>query len=442
MAVAAMLTACGARTVRPATAGPAFPQYEFPGVSEALAGASSDLVEQHREAWNLLQTGSARAAARRFSSVIRRAPDFYPSTTGLAYAALAQEDYKGALEEFDKVLGVVPDYLPALVGRAEALIATNHIAEAVAALDAVVRVDPSRVELKSRSDALRFRSIAELVSQAHTARQDGRLDDARAAWERALQASPDSAFLYRELAATERQSGQLDRAAEHAETARKLDDRDAATYALIGEIEEARGRLREAVASYRQVRTLSGRTDLDARITDLERRLAFAGMPEAFRAIPAAPRVTRADLAALLGARLEQWIAQVPPASAGLVTDVRDHWAQRWILAVTRAGIMEVYPNHTFQPADLVQRADLAGVVSRTLTLLTRAGGAAPRVSEMRPVFTDLPPEHASYPAAALAVAAGVIPNGPENAFQPTRPISGAEAVAAVDRLEAMVGRQ
>ncbi len=167
-------------------------------------------------------------------------------------------------------------------------------------------------------------------------------------------------------------------------------------------------------------------------------------MPEAFKAIPQAPRVTRADLAALVGARLETWIAQVPPTSPGLITDVREHWAQRWILAVTRAGLMEVYPNHTFQPGRRrAARRSGAGSISRALTIAAaRRSTPSPAWMDEKPVFPDLPSTHASYPAAALAVAAGVLATGPENVFQPSRPVSGAEAVAAVDRLEEMVARQ
>jgi tetratricopeptide (TPR) repeat protein len=442
-AIMSIVSACGARSVRPVTTGPVYPQYEFPAVPEALATQAGAAAILHKEAWDLLQAGSARAANRRFETALRRAPDFYPSVTGLGYTALVQNEYKEAIEEFDKALAAAPDYIPALLGRAEALVATNDTAAAVAALDAVLKVDPSRAELKTRADALRFRSIEDLVAQARTAQQGGRLDEARTAYEQALQASPESAFLHRELASTERQAGQLDRAAEHAQKARGLDDKDASTYLLIGDIENARGNLSAAIEAWRRAKELGAPADLTANINDAERRLAFAAMPEAFRSIPAAPRVTRADLAALVGARLENWIAQVPPTSPGLITDVREHWAQRWILAVTRAGLMEVYPNHTFQPGDVVQRGDLAWVISRALTIAAaRRSTPSPSWMEEKPVFPDLPPAHASYPAAALAVAAGVLATGPENVFQPSRPVSGAEAVAAVDRLEEMVARQ
>ena len=33
-----------------------------------------------------------------------------------------------------------------------------------------------------------------------------------------------------------------------------------------------------------------------------------------------------------------------------VVTDIRNHWAAPWITMVARAGVIEPFPNHTFQP--------------------------------------------------------------------------------------------
>lgn len=441
LALAALVSACAAKTTRPAAVGPAFPQFEFPAVSEPLAtSASSRIVDSHRQAWDLLQAGNAKGAARGFSAIVRKTPEFYPATAGLAYAALAQEDYDDALADFDKALVQAPDYVPALIGRADALIATNAIADAVVTLDKVLTLDPSRTELRTRADSLRFRGIEDLVADARKAQQAGNFDRARTAYEKALLATPDSAFLHRELAGVERQAGRLDQAATQAQLAAKLDDRDAATHVLLGEIEETRGNLKVALSEYQRARGLSGGTGLDARIGDLERKLSLADLPEAFRAIPGATQITRGDLAALLGVRLERWLAQAPAVRPGLMTDVRTHWAGKWIQQVTRTGLMDIYPNHTFQPAATVQRTDLAWVVTRVLNAVAaRQQALAQTWRSSRPIFSDLPPSHASYPAAALAVASGVLQTGPENSFQPTRPVTGAEAVAVVDRLEALV---
>jgi hypothetical protein len=56
--------------------------------------------------------------------------------------------------------------------------------------------------------------------------------------------------------------------------------------------------------------------------------------------------------------------------------------------------------------------------------------------------FTDIPLAHLSYPAASLTVEAGVMQALEDGSFQLTRPVSGAEAVAAVRKLEALAERR
>ena len=123
------------------------------------------------------------------------------------------------------------------------------------------------------------------------------------------------------------------------------------------------------------------------------------------------------------------------------MTDVRGHWAQRWILDVARAGVMEVFPNHTFQPAATVRRSDLARVVGISTTACRRRDPAAAARWRGRAVeITDVAAGNAVREAADLAVEAGVIGLDPGGAFSATRAVSGPEAIAAVDRLVALTG--
>ena len=50
--------------------------------------------------------------------------------------------------------------------------------------------------------------------------------------------------------------------------------------------------------------------------------------------------------------------------------------------------------------------------------------------------FADVPPAHLSYPAASVSVEAGVMQPLSDGSFQLARPVTGAEAVAAVKKLE------
>jgi hypothetical protein len=152
--------------------------------------------------------------------------------------------------------------------------------------------------------------------------------------------------------------------------------------------------------------------------------------------------VSRGDLAALIGVRLEPLLTPAGGQAAPLMTDVRGHWAQRWILAVTRAGILEVFPNHTFQPGATVRRSDLARVVALLYARVQAVDPAAAARWRGQPVeITDIAAGNAAVrEAAALAVETGIMSLDPGGAFSATRAVSGPEAIAAVDRLVALTG--
>jgi len=180
---------------------------------------------------------------------------------------------------------------------------------------------------------------------------------------------------------------------------------------------------------------------LSLRIENLRSRAAFAAMPPEYRNITDAALVTRGQLAALLAVRLEPILAGARTVSAVVITDTRSHWASAYILAVARAGVMEVYPNHTFQPDAVVRRVDMARAVGKVLELIARQ---QPQLAagwrKSRRKFPDVGPGHLSYPAASLAVEAGVMTTAPDGSFQLTRSLTGPDAVAAVDKLAQLGG--
>jgi hypothetical protein len=54
--------------------------------------------------------------------------------------------------------------------------------------------------------------------------------------------------------------------------------------------------------------------------------------------------------------------------------------------------------------------------------------------------FPDLSASHLAFPDASAAVASGVMTIGPSGEFDPSRVVSGAEAMAAVAKLQALAG--
>ena len=430
-----LLGACAPRVppVPPAGIAPKFPGFVYPAAPAGVGTRSA--LERHDIAWRWLQAGDLRTAERNFSAALRQSDGFYPAEVGLGYVALARDSYKESLQHFDRAAAANPRYAPALAGRAEALLAINQPQAALQSLEAALQADPSLAPLRSRVEVLRFRTQQENITSARKLAEAGRIAEARTAYQSAIAASPGSPFLHRELAEVERRAGNAAAALEQARQAAELDPEEPRTFLLLGELYEGKGQYDRAIEAFTTAVMLQPDEAVAEKIDSLRARVAFEAMPAEYRAIEGSPAITRGELAALLAVRLDSFMQPLRPAV--VVTDTRSHWASGHILTVTRAGVIDPYPNHTFQPNAVVRRADLAEAVSRVLqAIASRDQQLWNRWRTPGRTFLDVGPRHQYYPAASLAVEAGVMETTPDGSFQVTRPVTGAEAVAAVTRLQ------
>jgi tetratricopeptide (TPR) repeat protein len=431
-----VMAACAARVPPPLSDTLRHPEFIYPAVPENLKGTPE--ANRVDAGWRFLQAGDLRNAEREFASAMKRSPSLYPARAGAGYVDLARRAYEPALADFTAALVHAPRYLPALVGRAHALVGLKRDDEALAAFEAALAVDSSLTEVRRRIDVLRFRSAQEAIEGARAAAKAGRLEDARAAYRRAIDASPDSPLLHRELGIIERRRGDSQAALTELRKAVDLDPSDATSLIHIGEILEQRLDFVGAESMYREAAEIEPSDALAKRIEATAEKARLAKLPSEFHAIPESPQITRGDLAALIGIRLEPLLQRAQEQQV-VITDARGHWAAPWIAQVARAGVIELFANHTFQPRGRVRRGDLAAAVSR-LVLLATADAAERREAwaTARPKIADMPPGHLSYPAVSVAVASGVMPLDEGDRFAVTRPVSGAEAIDTVERVAAL----
>ena len=429
-----VLASCATRL--PVVTTPTYPSYPFPTVPQELAGTPAAV--EHERAWLFLQTGDLDEAERWFTAALRRSPEFHPSGAGLGFVGLARGQADAALARFDQALVRSPAYVPALLGRGEALLVGDRVDEAIESFQAALVLDPGLTSLRQRVAELRFVGLMDQVARAREASAAGRDAEARAAYERVIAASPESGFLYIELADVERRQGDTGAALERLRRAVELDSNVVAPWVLMSEIYLARGDLDRAEQALLRAHAIEPGEETARGLADLEARRRDASLPPQYREIETAEAITRGQLAAVIGVRFEALLADAGAGRTTIITDARDHWGYGWVIAVVRAGIMESDTNYRFQPEQGVTRAELALVAVRLLRL--RSGDAtSPRVGE-RASFSDLAPGHLSYPAASEAVVAGVLQPLEQNTFQPGRLVSGAEVMTAFVRLGGLVG--
>ena len=440
IALAIVAGACAEKTVPlPNESATRFQDFVEPTIP-AVFGSYPAAVASQARGWRFLQAGDFRNAEREFEQALRATPEFFPADTGLGYVELAKKDAKAALPHFEKALLANGRYVPALVGGGQAFLALGRDRDALFAFQSAVAVEPSLADIRRRVDVLQFRGVEQQLATARQAVKDGRFDEAARAYASAITSSPDSGFLYRELADVEITRGAGDAALADLEKAVALDAGDTAAMVQIGDVLSARGDFDGASRWYGEALVIDPNDAIEAKLDAVKARGEASHLPPEYKTIETTPQLTRGALAALIGIRLPALVQAARKRDAVVVTDVRAHWAATWILAVARAGIIEPFDNHTFQPRAVVRRADLAVAMSRLLArLATQDPIRARSWQAARMKFSDLTPTHLAYPSASMAVAAGVMVTSADNTFQPSKVVTGAEAIAAVARIEALV---
>jgi tetratricopeptide (TPR) repeat protein len=439
IALVALLPACASRTPPAATVplAPKYTEFLFPAVpAEYQKTVAADRLER---GWRLLQSDDLRGADREFGAALQRSPDFYPAQTGAAYVALARGDQLKAVATFDGVLSRSPRYVPALVGRGQSLLALKREPEALAAFEVAVAVDPTLIDLKSRIDVLRFRGTQAVIEEARSAAASDRIDAAVAAYMRAIAMSPESGFLHREIGIVERRRSNTREALDHFRRGVELDPSDVVSLVQMAELLEQGGDFLAAEAAYRKAADVEPSSELSARVAAIAAKGRDARLPAEVRAIAAASQISRGELAALIGIRLESVLRDAPNRQV-VMTDTRGHWAAQWITRVAAAGVIDPFENHTFQPRSALRRVELARAVNQLVRLIAAKHPELRNRLTEKPRIADMTPGHLDYPAVSVSVATGVIPLGAEQRFGLNATVSGAEALDAIGRLQALAG--
>jgi tetratricopeptide (TPR) repeat protein len=423
VALGAALTAGCAATVRPPAVG------QIPvarGAGEATAEERKELEKAHAA----LAQGDVKGAEKRFRQLEQRSPRLAAAKTGIAYVRLKQGANQEALRLFGLVIADRPTDLDARLGAGEAAERLGDLAEALQHYGHAADAHPADPTAKKRLADTKLKFTEQRLAAARSAVEAGHPDDAIAEYRRAIESVPEIAGLRLELARLLVERGDAPSAAAVLESDPTGDPQ------VLAELGTVRLQLKDhagAVGAYgRALERDPGNRELRGRLDEAQRAYEFAKMPEEYQRIYSASQITRADLAALIDVKITA-LEHVPPLEPKVAVDISGSWAKDHILKALAFDIIGVYPNHTFQPGAMVRRGDLARALARVLDLLNAPQGPAPAIS-------DMGRSNLYYDAVARVVGAGLMDVTPDRAFEAWRPVSGEQAVQAVEALSHRVG--
>ena len=298
--LALLAASCAARTPAPppVPTAPSHPEFRYPTLPP---GTDANQATRIDRGWQFLQADNLRNAEREFQAALKAQPSFHPAETALGYLELARKDARDAVARFERALASADAYVPALLGRGRALLELGRDGDALTSFETALKVDPSLTDIKSRVELLRVRALQDNLARAKAATDAGRWEEATSAYSQAIAASPDSPFLYRDLALVDRKAGEPALALENLTKAVTLDPGDARSWGQIGAIREEQGDAAGALEAYEKAVAIDPSEVLTDHLARVREAVALAKLPEEYRAIPGTPAATRGDVAAMLG---------------------------------------------------------------------------------------------------------------------------------------------
>ncbi len=116
-----------------------------------------------------------------------------------------------------------------------------------------------------------------------------------------------------------------------------------------------------------------------------------------------------------------------------MTTDIEGHWAKNWIEDIIKAGAMDLFPDRTFRPDEMITRVNYAMFLQNILIAVTGDEKLATKYIGTQSRFPDVNPTHYAYNAICLSVDRGIMKADKiDGSFGLNKTISGADALLII----------
>lgn len=401
------------------------------------AGMTLDERIVLEDAWQSLRQGNVNKAEKILAKLGTDSPFYY---AGLGYAYFIVKDLPTAEQSFLASLMREPNFVLGHIGLAQVYEETGRDDMAFSAYREVLKKMPDHPWAKPRYESIQTRKTEESLEEGRLFLAAGDTEKSTASYLKALYYSPLSTEAHLALADIYREENKLQNAQVHLKAAstNAPENRDILfKYAdVLLQVEdykkslEVLEKLAIMVPSDPQVKE---------RLETVKNRLGIFELPSQYEDIQASEAVTKQDLAALLGVKFKDYLEE-PSQKPRILVDISTSWASKFILKTTSLGLLDVYPNHTFQPRKVVSRAEAAEILYRlTEYLKSRGHRFVELIPQDKIPIADVPPRNYYHQPIIRMIAYDIMGLYPDLSFRPDLPLSGPEAIRVMDIILALI---
>lgn len=404
---------------------------------EVISRFSLDQRILVEDAWKELRKGNGSKAEKYLTKLGIENPFYY---TGLGYIYMLYSDYQQAELSFKAALHSHANLVTAREGLAQLYQKTGKTDLAFSELRNILRDNPDNTWAAENYEMLMTQKTQETLSEARTFIKQGYIENSRKAFLKTLYYSPKSPEAHMGLAEIYLEEGKKENALVHLKTMAALEPRNIEVLYLYANTLYETNKDAESLEVFEKIADISpGDKNVEQKINTLKNRLGIFDLPSQYDTIPTTSAITKEQMSAVLAIKLKDHL-DVQNSNPPIITDVATSWAQKYILQMTSLGLMEVYPNHTFQPKRTVTRVEMAEILLRIITYLEEKGYTfIQQIPPQRIVIEDVSPDNLYYQPIKKILSYDIMSLSQDKKFHPNFHITGQEAIQLIDIISALI---
>lgn len=397
---------------------------------------SVETSSAYKNAYKAYEKGDQRHSRMDFQKALKKHPSSYPSLLGIAYTYLAEGNMDFAERYVHKALEYQPDYAQAHYALAFILESKQDYEGALAELNRLNELRPDYPGLEQNRNILRLKSVELHLSEARSLAAT----DPEAALEhynKAREMAPEVSQIPMEMAQVLISHNRCADAIPYLQEVLRTTPGDPEAQMKLADCLSEEGQYTDALGLYETLADANPTDEVRQKVEDTRKIIAFGKMPEEYQQIAHAEQINRAQLAALLVTELP-FLQKYRMTSSEIMVDIINHWAKTYIQKVVDLGIMDVFPNRTFEPQQPITRLELAKAAYRLVQILETGEGKQFAPPPENLIIPDVFSTNVNYQLVSTAISAGVLSLDADGRFHPYRPVSGAEVLSMVNRLKTL----
>ena len=389
------------------------------------------------EAWTNLVQGDGDRAKKALIKLGQESPLYY---AGLGYALFLLDDIQKAEDFFKAALLSFPDLVLIHVGLVQIYQKTGREDSAFTEFRNIIKLEPEHPWAKSRYETIKTQKTTTALKEARAYVSEGETEKGKAAYLRALFYSPISVDAHFALAGIYQEENNPQSALVHLKAASTYDPDNIEILKLHGDVLFTIQDHKKSLEIYEKLSLEEpDNPQIKNRLEIIKSRLGIFELPSQYGRIPNAEAVTREDIAAVIGVKFKD-ILEDPVQQPPIIVDIATSWATKFILQITTLGLIDVYPNHEFQPKKNLSRAELAEILVRLIMHLEEKGYKfIQQIPLDRIQIVDVTPSNYYYQPILTIISYDIMSLFSDKTFKPDTPITGRETISLFDIILALI---